>query len=52
MTQPTKPTYQHWVLAALQYKPMYWGSVPPEEIAKRRAKNKVAKKSRKANRRK
>jgi len=42
--------YQHAILIALQYKSIYQGTVDEAEKAKRRAKNKVAKQSRKLNR--
>lgn len=46
-----KPTsYSITILAALQRMPMYEGTVPRAVVARRRAKNKVAKMSRKVNR--
>lgn len=36
--------------SALQDKPRYWGTVSPEEVDRRRAKNKQARKSRRKNR--
>lgn len=44
--------YQKVILAALQTKPMYQGTVPDEVVAKRRAANKVARASRRKNRNK
>lgn len=42
---------QKIVLMGLQYKPhVYAGTVPPETVAKRRAKNRVARVSRRVNR--
>jgi hypothetical protein len=38
------------ILAALQTKPVYYGTASRTRVAKRRAKNKVAKQSRKKNR--
>lgn len=43
-------TYELAILHALQTRPFYYGTVEPHVIAKRRAKNKVAKASRKKNR--
>lgn len=43
-------TYQQIILLALQSRPMYQGTVSSKERARRRAANKVAKKSRKVNR--
>jgi len=42
--------YARTILHALQSKPMYLGTVPPEVIARRRAKNKRARAARRANR--
>lgn len=42
--------YQRMILFALQRKPMYLGTVPFHVKEKRRARDKVAKQSRKANR--
>lgn len=42
--------FQHAILIALQSKPIYQGTVDEAEKAKRRAKSKVAKQSRKRNR--
>lgn len=42
--------YQKAILKGLQSKPVYRGTVPAAVVAKRRAKNKVARKSRQANR--
>lgn len=50
MTEPT--AYALAILMALQSKPVYRGTVPAATAAKRRAKNKVARKSRVVNRRK
>jgi hypothetical protein len=49
MEEPTQ--YQLTILQALQQKPIYFGTVEQHVIAKRRIKNKMAKASRKANRR-
>lgn len=43
--------YQRTILAALQSKHVYAGTVPAATVARRRAKNKVARKSRRINRR-
>lgn len=43
-------SYQRAILFALQSKHIYAGTVPEAVIAKRRAKNKVARQSRRANR--
>lgn len=52
MTEPIEePTqYQLMMLHALQGKPLYYGTVEPHVIAKRRVKNKMQKASRRANR--
>lgn len=42
--------YQFAILMALQSKPVYAGTVPEAEIARRRKANKVARASRKRNR--
>jgi hypothetical protein len=49
--EPNKPLELPPVLDALQAKRIYEGTVPPEVVAKRRAKNKAARKARKANKR-
>lgn len=46
----TVPRYSRTILAALQDKPVYQGTVPAKETARRRAANKVARASRKADR--
>lgn len=52
ITEETKKRWFYWSrLVALGRKHNYGGTVPVKVIAKRRAKNKVAKASRKANRR-
>jgi len=43
-------SYQMAILMAMQRKPMYLGTVSHEEVAKRRAANKVARRSRRVNR--
>lgn len=43
--------FQLAILAALQSKPMYLGTVPPKDIARNRAANKAARIARRANRR-
>lgn len=48
MEEPT--TYQLAVLNALQLQHIYYGTVEPHVIAKRRAKNKVARLQRRVNR--
>lgn len=48
VTEPT--AYQLLVLAALQDKPMYAGTVSPKVIVKRRSLNRRQRASRKANR--
>ncbi len=42
--------YQLMILSALQQKPMYMGTVPGPIKARRRAKNRVARQSRRSNR--
>lgn len=42
--------YALWVLGGLQWKPIYQGTASAHRVAKRRAKNRVAKQTRKANR--
>lgn len=41
---------QRSILAALQSKPIYGGTVPAKDVARNRAANKVARASRRANR--
>lgn len=48
---PEPNPFQLTVLRALQGKHIYAGTVAPDEIAKRRAKNKAARVSRRRNRR-
>ena len=48
MTEPSM--YQLAILTALQFKPVYLGTVPAHVKARRRAAGKVAKASRKKNR--
>lgn len=47
--QPGKRLELPPALHALQSKPTYEGTVPPDEVKRRRAKNKVARKSRRRN---
>jgi hypothetical protein len=50
-TEFRNPTaYEFMTFMALQRRPMYAGTVPVDEVARRRAKNKVARKSRATNR--
>lgn len=46
----TVPRYNRTILAALQDKHVYQGTVPAKEKARRRAANKIARASRRANR--
>jgi hypothetical protein len=48
--EPAEPIELDGVFAALQHKPLYEGTVPEHVKAKRRARNKQARASRKANR--
>lgn len=50
MTSLYPMAYAMMILKGLQHKPMYQGTADPVTVAERRAKNKVARKSRKANR--
>lgn len=51
MASDTEPSlYQLLILRGLQDKPMYEGTVPAKTVAIRRAKNKVARASRRQNR--
>jgi len=47
----TDGLFQRRILSALQTKHVYAGTVDPKEVARRRAANKVARRSRRANRR-
>lgn len=47
---PEDGQFQKRVLRGLQQKHVYAGTVPPAEVARRRAKNKAARKSRRRNR--
>ncbi|WP_169812243.1 hypothetical protein [Nocardia xishanensis] len=49
--QPIDPREPKGVLRGLQHKPMYEGTVSHSEVAKRRTKNKAARKARKQQRR-
>ena len=42
--------YAHLILARLQSKPVYEGTVPRREVERRRAANRVARRSRRVNR--
>ncbi|ALF00486.1 hypothetical protein SEA_BOOSTSEASON_52 [Mycobacterium phage BoostSeason] len=44
------PAFERAVLYAMQFKPMYEGTVPHRVRAKRRERNRVARRSRKINR--
>lgn len=44
-------TYGLAILSALQGKPLYYGTADPARVAKSRAKNKAARRARRANRR-
>ncbi len=46
----TITSYQRAILWALQFKPMYQGTVAPAEKARRRAAGRVARQSRRVNR--
>lgn len=48
--EPAEPIKLDGVFGAIQGKPLYEGTVPDHVKAKRRARNKAARKSRKANR--
>lgn len=47
---PSVPKYHTAILAGLQGKPTYAGTVPAETVARRRAANRVARRSRRVNR--
>ena len=48
---PTYPrAYAHAILRGLQSKPVYEGTAPPQDVARRRAKNKAARAQRRINR--
>lgn len=47
---PEDTSYQKAVLFALQFKPVYLGTADPGKVSRRRAKNRLARASRRTNR--